>query len=180
MVVLFLLVVSVHVLVRSYQYKHYMLVDVIVNSVITRSPVLASQEGEGQAHPHLHLIPPNESLKWLHRCAVSVEASLTHILANLWSCFSIFYFLPPYGFDVDTRHLTWTVSFSTYKHPVRQIQKFFCVADEETGFEVKGQPLRYEGRQSGSAAWALSHSFTLLPTEPGLADAHERDLGVTT
>ena len=63
MVVLFLLVVSVHVLVRSYQYKHYMLVDVIVNSVITRSPVLASQEGEGQAHPHLHLIPPNESLK---------------------------------------------------------------------------------------------------------------------
>lgn len=81
---------------------------------------------------------------------------------------------------MDTRHLTWTVSFSTYKHPVRQIQKFFCVADEETGFEVKGQPLRYEGRQSGSAAWALSHSFTLLPTEPGLADAHERDLGVTT
>lgn len=63
MVAVFLLVASVHVLERSYQYQHYVLVDVIVNSVMTRSPVLASQEGEGKAYPHLHLIPSNESLK---------------------------------------------------------------------------------------------------------------------
>ena len=30
MVAVFLLVASVHVLIRSYQYQHYMLVDVIV------------------------------------------------------------------------------------------------------------------------------------------------------
>ena len=32
MVAVFLLVASVHVLVRSYQYQHYMLVDVIVKN----------------------------------------------------------------------------------------------------------------------------------------------------